>query len=366
MTPGGLQARVRVEKGSFALDVDVRADAGQVVAVLGPNGAGKTTLLRAVAGLERVGSGSVVLGGRVLERSGSATGEPDVRLPAADRRLGVVFQDHRLFDHLDVLGNTAFGLRAAGVPAARAREDASRWLDRLGLAGLAARRPGELSGGQAQRVALARALVTGPDALLLDEPLAALDAETRAHVRRDLARHLADVRTTALLVTHDPLDAMILAQHVVVLEGGRAAQSGTPADVAARPASPYVASLVGTGLFSADHLPDRLGEVVPGTRTLAAVRPSAVVLRVTEPGEPSTTRSSGAGQEALVWDGRISLLEMHTDRVRVLVDPLPGATGRPSAWVDVHPADVASGRLHEGTPVTLTLPRDEIAVYPRT
>jgi molybdate transport system ATP-binding protein len=239
----GLAARVVVERPAFRLDVDLGVPAGSVTAVVGPNGAGKSTLLRALAGLVPLTAGAVVLDGRVLERAGGR--ESPVRIPAEGRGIGVVFPDHLLFPHLTALQNVAFGPRAHGVARADADDRARALLDRLGIAHLADRRPARLSGGQAQRVALARALVLEPPLLLLDEPMAALDAGTRLDVRDLLAEELRRFGGAAVLVTHDPVDALALADRIHVLEGGRRVQEGAPAEVAARPATAYVARLVG-------------------------------------------------------------------------------------------------------------------------
>ena len=199
-------------------------------------------------GARRPGSacraGGIELDGTVLDDPAA-----DVLVPAERRRTGVVFQDYLLFPHLSVLDNVAFGLRSRGVPRQEAATAAHGWLERVGLADLARSRPGRISGGQAQRVALARALVTEPALLLLDEPLAALDAQTRLDVRSDLRRHLAGYDGCTVLVTHDPLDAMVLADRIVVVENGVAVQRGTPAEVARAPRTEYVARLVGLNLY---------------------------------------------------------------------------------------------------------------------
>ena len=250
----GLDARIVLTLGPLDLDVSLQVRSGDVVALLGPNGAGKTTIVRALAGLAPIRGGRILLDGTVLDHlaaggptSGSGGGSVHVR--AEQRPVGVLFQDRLLFPHLSALDNVAFGPRARGVPRRRADAEARRWLERVGLADLAAARPGELSGGQQQRVALARALVTEPSMLLLDEPLAALDASTRASVRRDLRRHLGEFDGVTLLVTHDPLDALALADRVVVIEHGRVTQQGSVADVASHPRTPYVAELFGLNLL---------------------------------------------------------------------------------------------------------------------
>ena len=201
---------------------------GEVVALLGPNGAGKTTLLRAIAGLIAADSCRVELDGHVLEDSASGR-----YVPTEQRSIGLVFQDYLLFPHLNVVDNVAFGLRARGQSDARRR--AMEWVDRVGLGSRGAAKPSELSGGERQRVALARALAPGPRLLLLDEPLAALDATTRVAVRRDLRSHLASFRGVRLLVTHDPLEAASLADRLVVMEDGKHVQTGTPAETGVLP-----------------------------------------------------------------------------------------------------------------------------------
>ena len=235
---------MRIGIGSFELDVDLTVEPGELLAVLGPNGAGKTSLLRGLAGLLPLDAGRVTLDGVVLDEP--STG---VFVPSERRPIAMVFQDYLLFPHLTVVENVAFGLRSRGMAAAKAAIAAQSWLERVGLAAEGPRRPASLSGGQAQRVALARALATNPALLLLDEPMAALDASTRVEFRRDLRRHLESVRGVRLLVTHDPLEAMAMADRLVILEHGRVLQSGTAAEVTQRPRSRYVADLVGVNLF---------------------------------------------------------------------------------------------------------------------
>ena len=218
-----MKASMLVERGGFTLDVALEVTPGRTLALLGPNGAGKSTALAALAGLVET-SGSIVVNGRAIEA-----------LPTEHRRIGYVFQDYLLFPHLSVLDNVAFGAN---------RLAAREWLDRMGIADLAARRPSELSGGQAQRVALARALATQPELLLLDEPLAALDAEVRDAVRQELAGHLRDWAGLTVVVTHSLDDVAALADDVVVLEGGRATQRGSVRDLVRDPATPYVRALV--------------------------------------------------------------------------------------------------------------------------
>jgi ABC-type sulfate/molybdate transport systems ATPase subunit len=228
-----LRAALEVERPDFPVWAALSATAGRPLALVGPNGAGKSTVLQAIAGHVPIASGSIRLGDREL------TG-----LPAEARRIGVVFQDFLLFPHLTVADNVAYGVRMRGTRRAAARAAALPWLERFELAELAARYPHELSGGQAQRVALARALAAEPEALLLDEPMAALDVEIRDEVRAELAGYLRAFAGPTVIVTHSAADVAALAADIVVLERGAVTQSGTWDSLRAAPATPYVARLV--------------------------------------------------------------------------------------------------------------------------
>jgi len=246
MTPAPVvDAHVVVERPGFTVEVAFRVPVGGVLALLGPNGAGKTTALRALAGLLPLTRGYFALDGQIVEDAGAR-----LRMPAEHRRIGVVFQDYLLFPTMSARDNVAFGLRARKIDRRTARSRAQTLLDQFGLANKAAARPGQLSGGQAQRVALARALVVEPRLLLLDEPLAALDAGTRMSVRTDLRGHLDAFDGATVLVTHDPLDALVLADSLIVIEDGQVVQAGTPQEVASRPRTDYVARLVGLNLLA--------------------------------------------------------------------------------------------------------------------
>jgi len=323
-----------------------------VAALLGPNGAGKTTILRALAGLVPLAEGRVVLDGRVLEDPARR-----LRVPPERRPVGMVFQDYLLFPHLSALENVAFGLRARGVGRAPARRAAAEWLARLGLGTQAEVRPARLSGGQQQRVALARALAIDPRLLLLDEPLSALDVSIRAEVRRDLRRRLRDFTGVSLLVTHDPLEAIALADRLVVIEGGRVVQAGTPAEVTRHPRSPYVADLVGVNLLRG-RMHENVIEVEGGGRLQVARAGDGEVLAVVPPSSVSLWRSRPFGSPRNVWSGHVSGLDWLGDRARVRV------SGRPSLVAEVTPAAVAELGLVEGMEVWVSVKATEVRVYP--
>lgn len=238
----GLRADVGLTRPGFALDVAVEVAPGETLAVLGPNGAGKSTLLDILAGLLAPDRGAVTLGGRELTRAGA------VLVPPERRRIGLLGQDPLLFPHLGATENIAFGPRSQGRPRGAARAEARDWVVRMGLSGLADRRPGKLSGGQRQRVALARALAARPDLLLLDEPLGALDARSAPEIRQLLRTHLRAAGVMSVLVTHDPLDAAVLADRVLILEDGAVVDRGPTAQVLAAPRSGFGAALAGLNL----------------------------------------------------------------------------------------------------------------------
>jgi molybdate transport system ATP-binding protein len=249
---GPLVVDVRVQRGGFTLVAGVRAEAGRVVAVLGPNGAGKSTLLAAIAGTLRPDEGEVRTGERVLTRV--LPGAPAVHVPVERRAVGLLDQDPAVFPHLDARENVAFGPRAAGVPARDARRVADGWLEAVGLAGLGGRRPDELSGGQRQRVALARALAAGPGALLLDEPFAQLDVRTAADLRALVRERVRSTGTPTVLVTHDVVDVLALADHVVVLHDGAVVEEGDPVAVLTDPVHAFTASLADLNLLTASRV----------------------------------------------------------------------------------------------------------------
>lgn len=325
--------------------VDLALRQGEIVALLGPNGAGKTTALRALAGLIGLSRGEIIFNGRPLHT-----------LPAEQRPIGMVFQDYLLFPHLSALDNVAFGPRCQGMSKAEARRIAAALLERVGLADRATAKPRQLSGGQAQRVALARALAVRPELLLLDEPLAALDAHTRLEIRSQLRRHLADFDGATILVTHDPLDAMVLADRLIVIEEGSVVQQGPPSEVARRPRTDYVARLVGLNLYrgTADGNRVKVGELPLHT----SERLTGPVFVAFPPAAVALYRRRPDGSPRNLWRARIDGIERHGDSVRVHLD------GPIMALADITPAAVADLDLTPGQSIWASVKATETHAYP--
>lgn len=328
---GALSADVTVNRPGFTTTASIAMEAGGRLAVLGPNGSGKSTLLSAIAGLTPIADGSVVLDDRLIERAGG------VRLRPAERRIGLLDQKPRLFPHLSVGQNIAFGPRARGARRAETRTVVRTWLERLGLADRADAAPHELSGGQQQRVAIARAFAAEPRLLLLDEPFAALDAESAPLVRRLLSDELARTGTAAVLVTHDLADAWQLADDCLVLHDGRVVERGSPADFAARPQHPFTARLAGfavvegcwtgTALDIGDGilLPGRAGsELATGDAAFAVIAPQEVGLRTSA----DAFRTGVTAQLASVSSQAGSLRLEHRSGLAAVV-PVSAYHGRP-------------------------------------
>ncbi|MGW0313887.1 ABC transporter permease [Streptomyces flavidovirens] len=327
--------------------VELDVEGGSTVAVVGPNGAGKTTLLRALLGLtDRATAHSLRLGDRDVSS-----------LPPHRRGIAWVPQDGALFPHLTALANTAYGRTAQGASKAHARAEAQEWLDRLGVGHLAHRRPGQLSGGQAQRVALARALAARPRLLLLDEPLAALDQTTRARVRHTLRDHLAGFPGVCLIVTHDPVEAVSLADRVLVLEGGESVQYAPPAEVARHPRSPWVARMLGRNAWPGTATADGL-ELSGGARLVAAepLRGGGPGLAVVGPEAVSVHRNRPTGSPRNNWPGTVRELTAHGSRMRVLIDAAPEVVA------EVTPVAAAELGLAEGVPVWVSVKATEVTL----
>jgi molybdate transport system ATP-binding protein len=354
-----LRADGTVARPHFDVAVRLEVEAGRTVALLGPNGAGKSTVVRALSGLEPLATGWVVLDGESLEDA-----EAGARTRPERRPVGVMFQDLLLFPHLSAVENVAFPLRARGVSRRDARRRAEELLARLGVVHRGHARPVELSGGEAQRVAMARALVHEPRLLLLDEPLSALDVRTRGETRRLLRELLSGFPGVRIVVTHDPVEAMTLADRLVLMEHGGVTQTGTPEEILGAPRTAYAAELVGVNLFAgrlerlddgsgALRTPD--GDVVvawpadtdePTEGVLGVLRPADVVLSLSPP--DTSARN--------VLAGSIESLTRESDRVRVRVATAPPVVAEVTA---------ASSRrlgLREGASVHASFKAVEVTV----
>ena len=237
--------------------VDAEIKDGEFVVVVGPSGCGKSTLLRMVAGLEEISGGEIAIGERVVND-----------LEPSDRDIAMVFQNYALYPHMSVFDNMAYGLKIAKLPMEEIKERVAKAAKILELGPYMARRPRELSGGQRQRVAMGRAIVRQPQVFLFDEPLSNLDAKLRAHTRLEIQKLHRDLGITSLFVTHDQVEAMTLAQRMIVMNSGVMEQFGTPEEVYARPASTFVATFIGSP-------PMNLLKSAPGASadTIVGIRP---------------------------------------------------------------------------------------------
>lgn len=333
------------------LDVSFSVSAGETLAVLGPNGAGKSTILGIIAGLIRPDTGHARLGSATLFDVGRAARSS---WPAPHQRgVSLLAQEALLFPHLSVLDNVAFAPKCAGHRTQAARAIARTWLSAVDAGDLEARRPADLSGGQAQRVALARALAAEPKLLLLDEPLAALDV-ARAPALRRLLRDVLTNRS-AIIVTHEVLDALTLAEHIVVLNHGRIVEAGRTGEVLQQPRHPFTAQLTGLNLVTGKSTPEGLrspeGWVLFGTTAMpigadaaAAFRPSAVTVHVHEPASVGT-----------VVRRQVSEVETRNDLVRVRAGDL---------FADITPAQASDLDLTPNRDVYLTIDPAQVAIYP--
>jgi molybdate transport system ATP-binding protein len=307
-----MDLHIDVALGLRRFELELALEVGEeTFALAGPSGSGKTTAVRAVAGLAQPGRGRIAIGG--VPWFDSSRG---IDVPPEDRSVGLVFQDYALFPHLSVERNVAFG----------GRDGVAELLERFGIARLAAHKPGELSGGERQRVALARALARRPAVLLLDEPLAALDAQTRTHVREELRQHLLEAALPTIVVTHDFADAAALADRIGVLVDGKLVQIGTATELVASPATPFVAEFAGGNLLLGTAVPrgDGLTEVLlgDGTSVVSADRVVGPVGVVVQPWDVSIARAASADSMQNHVRGEIASLVPVGNRVRVRVGPL--------------------------------------------
>jgi molybdopterin-binding protein len=333
------------------LDLELKIPAGCTVAVVGPNGAGKTTLLRALAGLPGRAHARMELTGR------DVSDEPPHR-----RSVGYVPQEGALFPHLSAVRNVAYGLSAHGDGRREARAKAQDWLDRLGVGELAERRPAALSGGQAQRVALARALAVRPRLLLLDEPLSALDTTARTDVRHALREHLNAYDGVCLMVTHDPVDAITLADRILVLDHGDVAQDAPPAEVTRAPRSAWVARMFGRNAYPG--VTTRGGIALSGTTELIAAELIAAkplpagraALAVVDPEDVALFRDRPAGSPRNCWRGTVRDLAPVGTRLRVTV------AGEPAIVAEITSAAALEMGLAEGAGVWVSVKATKVTL----
>ncbi|GFK92991.1 Sulfate/thiosulfate import ATP-binding protein CysA [Fundidesulfovibrio magnetotacticus] len=331
---------------------------GEMVCLLGPSGCGKTTALRIIAGLEELDSGRVFLGGADV-----------TELPVSQRNVGIVFQSYALFPNLSVGDNVAYGLVNKRLARREIRLRVTELLDLVGLPGLESKYPAQLSGGQQQRVALARAMALSPDVLLLDEPLSALDAKVRAHLRAEIKRLQREFGVTSILVTHDQEEAMTMADRILLMDHGRIVQNATPGELYDSPATPFAAGFLGTMNFLPVErgpredtarlgkwvmsLPERAWPDAPAA--LAAIRPEDVALEET---------AGAFAPEPNVLDARVDFMEFRGALYRLSLR-LDGVAGE---GVLLH-ADVTARQarrmgLSEGMAVRACLPLARLRVFP--
>lgn len=355
-----LRVEIELVRGTFELSVEFSVQAGSVLAILGPNGSGKSSVLGSLAGLLDPKRASITLAERVLR-------DDSVDLPPHARAIGLLSQDPLLFPHLSVLDNVAFAPRSRGKGRQRSREIAREWLTEVDALEFAARRPSQLSGGQAQRVAVARALAGDPDLLLLDEPFAALDVDAAPAIRGLLRRVLRAQQSRAtVLVTHDPLDALALADHVLVMAAGQVVEYGLTREVLSAPRTAFTARIAGlnliTGFAAADGLRTPDGTLVAGIPTEGVV-PGEPAVAVFSPSAVAVYARGGEnrGSPRNTVDAVVGALEPHGSVIRLRSAGAGWANG---LTADLTPAAVADLALEPGAAVTLSVKATSVAVHP--
>jgi molybdate transport system ATP-binding protein len=344
--------RATVESRGVELEFDVAA--GEVLAILGPNGAGKSTALHVIAGLVRPDRGEVRVGQRVL--TDTATG---VHVPTHDRRVGLLLQDPLLFPHLNVTRNVAFAPRSS-------RAAAAHWLAEVDAAELADRMPRQLSGGQAQRVALARALAAEPDVLLLDEPLAGLDVAVAPAMRKVLRRVLSRDGRSAVLITHDLLDVLTLADRVLVLEAGGVAESGSAATILTTPRSRFGARFAGVNLVVGIAGPDGVLTTEWGTTWHGSPGPDLVAgesaVALFNPAAVAVYRDKPHGSPRNTVEVTVAELDSRGAVIRVRADEQPD--GAPGLAADITTESATELRVAPGDRVYFSVKAQEVTVHP--
>ncbi len=338
----------------FTLDINLTANAGERATLIGPNGSGKSSVLRLIAGLEALRRGELTVAGRAYDSTGP--GEPSKRffLPPRERSVSLVFQDHRLFDHLSVEQNVAFGLEARGTTRAEIKRVTTHLLDAFDLGALSGRNPTSLSGGQRARVALARALAPSPAILLLDEPFAAVDVETRAHLQQALIDNTPP-ETATVMVTHDPIEARVLSHQLVVLDDGNVTQHGTPDQVASSPTTSFAADLLGTNLIAGSAHGTEV-TLATGAKLITATSASGPVHLTFSPSAITLHQTKPQGSARNVWPAEIADFTDLGGRVRVAL------RGPVESAAMVTPGAVADLGLTRGTNCWASLKATEITV----
>jgi molybdate transport system ATP-binding protein len=362
MTESYFSAEIVVPSGAFDVDLSLTAEPGEIIALLGPNGCGKSTTLQAISGLIAPQRASIRLAGREL--AGAAP------VPPHRRRIGLMGQDPLLFPHLTAAANIEFGPRAQGVPRGDAQRTAQQWLARLELGRLADRLPAQLSGGQRQRVALARALAAEPDLLLLDEPLAAADVQTAGEIRQLLREHLRAAGQTTVVVTHEVLDAAVLADRVLVMDAGRIVDGGDTGRMLSEPGTEFGAALAGLNLLlGTPNGPNSLRTdagielagiaetPLSGSAVAGVFPPSSVAVFPVDP-----DHRSGDGSPRNVWAGRVLQVEPGPSAVRLRVEVDGTAT---VLAADVTPAAVAALSVGPGSTVRLEVKATQVRLFVR-
>jgi len=357
VTLTGLTRRFGDVAAVAGLDLAVRP--GELITLLGPSGCGKTTTLRLVAGFLAPEVGEIRVGERLLS-------SPAAVVPPERRRMAMIFQSYALWPHMTVAQNVAYGLRWGDVPRADRERRVEEMLRVVQLAGYGGRYPGELSGGQQQRVAVARALVVEPQTLLLDEPLSNLDASLREEMRFEIRRLHEKFGITTLYVTHDQAEAMVISDRVAVLERGRVAQVGTPAEVFERPRTRFVAEFIGrTNLIDGVAADPRsvtrgqlrllvaAGDLTPGAPTVVSIRPHQIVLEPAPDGRPPAATSDGTN----AWTGTVT-------RASYLGDAVDYQVALAESDLVLRVSAPAPARARAGQSVVLTVPREACVLLP--
>ncbi len=377
-----LNVSLATQLNTFQLSVSFSAEMGTTTVLLGESGAGKSTVLRLLAGLLQPQRGHIALANVIYFDS-----EQHIAVPPQERPFGYVFQDYALFPHLSVFENVAFGLRAQYLSRNTIRQRVGEALEQVHLLGFDTRKPTQLSGGQQQRVAIARALALQPQLLLLDEPLAALDVQTRREVRQELRHILTDVGVTTVMVTHQYLEALLFGQHILVLDSGNVIQQGGQRDLLEHPRSSYVAELVGINFFQGtilriesnalcviqlQHgaqsmevmamLKDTLstGEhIVPGEGAYVVVDPHSITLYQQPP--DSSARNVFQGEIVQVLDGGNGDGSDGTVRVSIMLNHAPPTV--PPLTAEITATSAQRMDLSEGKHIYATFKATEARAY---